>query len=60
MASNPDEEWQARRDKRLSALLPKGKRGNWESLFTARDKRVFKEIAGLQLIEWNYEESLDW
>jgi hypothetical protein len=60
MASNPDEEWQARRDKSLAALLPKGRQGNWQSLFTARDKRVFKEIAGFQLMEWKYVESLDW
>jgi hypothetical protein len=60
MASNPDEEWQARRNEGIASFLPKGHAGNWERLFTARDKLLFKELAGEMLIKWNYEKDLNW
>ncbi len=60
MSSNPDEEWQARRNGDISSFLPKGQAGNWSRLFTARDKAVFKEVAGEMLMRWKYEESEDW
>ncbi len=60
MSSNPDEEWQARRNGDISSFLPKGQAGNWQRLFTARDKAVFKEAAGEMLIHWKYENSQDW
>ena len=60
MESNPDEEWQARRNKNIASFLPKGHAGNWERLFTARDKSLFKEIAGKMLVKWEYEKSLEW
>jgi LPS sulfotransferase NodH len=60
MRSNPDEEWQAKRGEKLAAFLAKGKAGNWRRLFTDRDKRLFKDIAGAMLIKWNYEKSGDW
>jgi len=60
MASNPDEEWQAKRNEGIASFLPKGHAGNWERLFTARDKPVFKEVAGEMLIKWNYEKDLNW
>jgi hypothetical protein len=60
MESNPDEEWQAKRNEGIASLLPKGHAGNWERLFTARDKSLFKEVAGEMLIKWNYEKDLDW
>jgi len=60
MESNPDEEWQAKRGEGIASLLPKGQAGNWERLFTARDKSVFKEVAGEMLIKWKYEKSVDW
>jgi hypothetical protein len=60
MESNPDEEWQAKRGEGIASLLPKGQAGNWERLFSARDKSVFKEVAGEMLIKWKYEKSLDW
>ncbi len=60
MESNPDEEWQAKRDEGIASFLPKGHAGNWERLFTAHDKALFKEVAGEMLIKWNYEKDLNW
>ena len=60
MASNPDEEWQAKRNGDISSFLPKGQAGNWPRLFTARDKAVFKEAAGAMLVKWKYEKDLSW
>jgi hypothetical protein len=60
MASNPDEEWQARRNEGIASFLPKGQAGNWQRLFTPRDKSIFKEVAGEMLVKWNYEQNLDW
>ncbi len=60
MASNPDEEWQAQRNGDISSFLPKGQAGNWSRLFTARDKAVFKEVAGEMLVKWGYEKNNDW
>src|SRR6266545_7084442 len=60
MESNPDEEWQAKRNEEIASFLPKGHAGNWERLFTARDKSLFKEVAGEMLIKWNYEKDLNW
>ena len=60
MASNPDEEWQSRRNGDLASFLPKGQAGNWQRLFTARDKAIFKEVAGGMLVKWGYEDSANW
>jgi hypothetical protein len=60
MASNPDEEWQAKRNEEIASFLPKGQAGNWQKLFTERDKTLFKEIAGETLIRWNYEADSQW
>src|SRR5688572_9347188 len=60
MTSNPDEEWQAKRNEDIASFLPKGQAGNWQKLFTARDKTAFKEIAGEMLIKWKYEKDLNW
>ena len=60
LASNPDEEWQARRNESIASFLPKGHAGNWRQMFTARDKQLFKEIAGEMLIRWNYEKDNNW
>lgn len=60
MASNPDEEWQAQRNGDISSFLPKGQAGNWQRLFTARDKTLFKEVAGTTLVTWGYEKDLEW
>jgi len=60
MSSNPDEEWQSKRNENISSFLPKGQAGNWQRLFTARDKEVFKEVAGEMLVKWRYEKDLNW
>ncbi len=60
MSSNPDEEWQAQRNEGIASFLPKGQAGNWQRLFTARDKTLFKEIAGDVLVKWGYEKDLNW
>jgi hypothetical protein len=60
MASNPDEEWQEKRNEDIASFLPKGHTGNWQRLFTANDKAVFKEAAGVTLVNWKYEKDLNW
>jgi len=60
MSSNPDEEWQAERNEGIASFLSKGQAGNWQKLFTARDKSVFKEIAGEMLVKWGYEKDFNW
>jgi len=60
MASNPDEEWQERRNQDIASFLPKGQAGNWQRLFTERDKSLFKTIAGEMLVKWEYEKDLNW
>jgi len=60
MESNPDEEWQSKRNEDIASFLPKGQAGNWQRLFTKRDKSIFKEIAGEMLMKWNYEKDLNW
>jgi hypothetical protein len=60
MRSNPDEEWQSRRGERIASFLAKGKSGNWRALLTARDRALFKAVAGDVLVKWKYELSSDW
>jgi hypothetical protein len=60
MSSNPDEEWQAKRNEGISSFLLKGQAGNWQKLFTMRDKVIFKEVAGEMLVKWKYEKDLSW
>lgn len=60
MESNPDEEWQAKRDEGIASFLPKGQAGNWQRLFSARDKFVFKEVAGEMLVKRKYVRDMNW
>jgi len=60
LASNPDEEWQAKRNDSIASFLPKGKAGNWRNMFTLHDQQVFKEAAGEMLIKWGYEKDNSW
>lgn len=60
MSSNPDEEWQAKRNDGIASFLPKGQAGNWQRLFTEKDKSLFKDVAGEMLIRWGYEKDLNW
>lgn len=38
----------------------KGVAGDWKDVFTERDKRIFKEVAGDVLIKVGYEKDNDW
>ncbi len=60
MLSNPDEEWQSRRNEDIASFLPKGQAGNWTRLFSEGDKSVFKDVAGEMLVRWKYEKDLSW
>jgi hypothetical protein len=60
MSSNPDEEWQSRRNEDIASFLPKGQAGNWTRLFSAQDKFAFKSATGKMLVRWGYEKSMDW
>jgi len=60
MSSNPDEEWQSKRNEGIASFLPKGQAGNWARLFTEKDKTLFKDVAGELLIKWKYEKDLGW
>jgi hypothetical protein len=54
MSSNPDEEWQSKRNEGIASFLPKGQAGNWTRLFAEKDKSVFKDVAGQMLVKWGY------
>jgi LPS sulfotransferase NodH len=60
MSSNPDEEWQSRRNEDIASFLPKGQTGNWTRLFCGQDKAAFKAVAGEMLVRWKYETDLNW
>jgi hypothetical protein len=60
MEQNPDADWQNEVGSDVVSKLKKGKKGSWRKLFTERDKRIFKQIAGELLIDWGYEQDLDW
>ncbi len=60
MESNPDEEWQSKRNEGIASFLPKGQAGNWQRLFIEKDKSIFKEVAGEMLMKWKYEKDLNW
>ena len=55
MTSNPDQSWQKERNRSIADFLPKGKAGNWQNIFTARDRDIFNEVAGEMLEKWKYE-----
>ncbi len=55
MNANPDQEWQKKRNRSIADFLPKGQAGNWQNIFTARDREIFNEIAGEMLKKWHYE-----
>ena len=60
MSSNPDEEWQSKRNEGIASFLSKGQAGSWSHLFTAKDKSIFKDVAGEMLVKWKYEKDLNW
>ncbi len=60
MTANPDKDWQYKKSGDLAQYIPKGQQGSWQNLFTARDKQLFKKVAGEALIKWGYEMDLEW
>jgi len=60
MSSNPDEEWQSRRNEDIASFLPKGQAGNGTRLFSEGDRSVFKQVAGEMLVRWGYEKDMSW
>ena len=60
MTRNPDADWQKEKANKLVAALEKGKRGSWRQLLTAQDIDIFKQIAGQTLIDWGYEQDMEW
>ncbi|MFN2194939.1 MAG: sulfotransferase family protein [Anaerolineales bacterium] len=60
MDSNPDADWQQEKANELVSPLEKGTHGSWRELFTARDRSIFKQVAGQTLIDWGYEKDLEW
>lgn len=60
MNRNPDADWQREKAPELVAALEKGRTGGWRELFTHSDKEIVREIAGQTLVDWGYEESLEW
>jgi len=55
LTSNPDKDWQRQKAGELVSPLEKGKSGSWQELFTARDKAIFREVAGELLEAWGYK-----
>jgi len=60
LAYNPGAEAQLEKEEGLARNLQRGIKGNWQEIFTLRDRQVFKTHAGKALIDWNYEEDLNW
>jgi Sulfotransferase family len=42
------------------SFFRKGIAGDWRSVFTERDRAIYKELAGERLVEFGYEKSLTW
>ncbi len=55
LSSNPDQEWQQKRNESIADFLPKGQAGNWQNIFTSRDREIFNDVAGEMLKKWKYE-----
>ena len=58
--NNPDADWQREKAGEAAEAIQKGRRGTWREIFTPRDQMLYKKIAGRTLIDWGYEQSLDW
>jgi len=49
-----------RNEEDTTSFFRKGVAGDWKNVFTARDKRIFKEEAGGLLVRLGYEENNQW
>lgn len=52
---NPDADWQQQKGGEIVKALKKGRQGGWQSLFTRRDREIFRRIADSTLLAWGYE-----
>ncbi|HET7480359.1 MAG TPA: sulfotransferase [Rubrobacteraceae bacterium] len=43
-----------------ASFFRKGVAGDWRNVFTERDREIYRDIAGERLVEFSYENSLDW
>jgi hypothetical protein len=55
MDRNPDADWQRQQAEGLVESVEKGKAGTWQELFTAQDRRIYREVAGEVLRDWGYQ-----
>lgn len=55
LASNPDAEWQQQKGGEIARALKKGQKGSWRTLFTPRDREIFRQTADATLLAWGYE-----
>ncbi len=55
MQRNPDADWQQHKAREIAVSMKKGKQGSWQEMFTARDRKVFLQVAGDTLVNWGYE-----
>jgi hypothetical protein len=60
LAENPGAEAQRQKNEDLASRLQRGKKGGWQDYFTPRDRQVFKDLAGAELIRWRYEKDREW
>ena len=51
---NIDGQWQEEKAEKIAKPIKKGTSGNWQDMFTARDKQIFHSIAGELLQQWGY------
>lgn len=54
LEQNLDVTWQNQKSSEIARSLQKGKHGSWQTMFTSRDRQVFKEVAGKVLDDWDY------
>jgi hypothetical protein len=55
MQRNPDADWQQQKAGGMASGIQKGRRGNWQNVFSPRDRKIFQEVAGQTLKDWGYE-----
>ena len=54
------EEEQGRKYGKVERFVRKGKAGGWESMFTEKEKDIFKRKDGEVLVKYGYEKSKNW
>ena len=55
MQQNPDADWQQQKAKDIAQAIQKGQQGSWREVLTARDKKIFHQVAADTLKAWGYE-----